>query len=54
MALAGPFAAGQRCTNGMGSVFALSLLAPEPSSAVLLGLGAIGLGATALRRGMRE
>ena len=39
-------------TSNDGTVFALAL-APEPSSIVLLGFGAIALGATALRRKMR-
>ncbi len=38
--------------NGYGTVFALVL--PEPSSAVLLGFGAIGLAAMAIRRRMRK
>jgi uncharacterized repeat protein (TIGR03803 family) len=39
--------------NNDGSVFALNLV-PEPSSVVLLGMGAIGFGAIALRRKMQK
>jgi uncharacterized repeat protein (TIGR03803 family) len=39
--------------NNDGTVFALQLV-PEPSSVVLLGLGAIAFAATALRRQLRK